>query len=69
MYKTDLRAMERQLNLCARVQHFERDTDVLDPMRVVNRAMYGTDYNPCDVAFKNDAMIRGFLISSASTLL
>ena len=39
----------REVNHRNRILPFTSSEEILDPQRVVNRAMYGTDYDPKDV--------------------
>ena len=48
MFRKVLRHLEHR----GRVLKFLSSEEILDPQRVVNRALYGTDYHPDDVAFK-----------------
>lgn len=46
-------SMLRYYNLLERVYDFVDPSFELDPERIVNRALWGTDYDPSDVSFKS----------------
>lgn len=50
----------RHLEHLGRVRQFTYREEILDPQRVVNRAMFGTDYHPDDVAFQLTKALRKF---------
>lgn len=43
-----LRHLEHKRRIC----RYICDDQVLDPQRVINRVLYGTEYHPEEVAFK-----------------
>lgn len=54
------RKVLRHLEHLGRIQPFICPDPVLDPQRVVNRAMWGTDYHPEDVAFHLTKSLKHF---------
>ena len=59
------RKMLREVNHRNRVRKFMPSGEILDPHRIANRAMYGTDYHPDEVRFREDAALRDMLAMSA----
>lgn len=50
----------RELEHIGRVRQFTSTEEILDPQRVVNRVMWGTDYHPEDVAFQLTKALKHF---------
>jgi hypothetical protein len=50
----------RYLEHLGRMRKFSHDEPVLDPRRMVNRTLYGTDYHPEDVAFQLTKALKHF---------
>lgn len=54
------RKVLRHLEHLGRIRPYICPDPVLDPQRVVNRAMWGTDYHPEDVAFHLTKALKTF---------
>jgi hypothetical protein len=50
----------RYVEHLGRIRSFTCEEPILDPRRVVNRAMFGTDYHPEDVAFQLTKALKKF---------
>jgi len=50
----------REMEHIGRVRQFTSTEEILDPQRVVNRVMWGTDYHPEDVAFQLTKALKHF---------
>lgn len=50
----------REMEHLGRIRQFTYAEEILDPQRVVNRAMWGTDYHPEDVGFQLTRALKHF---------
>jgi hypothetical protein len=60
MLPLGFRKIGRQISLYHTIEKFTFSEEILDPQRVVNRVMYGTDYDPKDVGFGVNRVMKKY---------
>ena len=53
----------RMISLFTFINQWTFSEEILDPHRVVNRAMYGTDYDPKDVGFGVNNIMQKYAVA------
>lgn len=58
--RNSFKRLRRYIEHCNRLNEFSYKEAVLNPERVVNRALFGTDYHPDEVSFQLNKVMKKY---------